>query len=202
MATNSYIPMNFLTVCGKAFIFDEVQTVKNANLDTDSFEMSTLPAERSWIRSKDNKFVFFNVEEKKFEAQTMNAVQRRKPECQFEFQLYKENNLDTFKRAVIVYYCPANSGAKPMVACCNEDNRIHAEEMDLPREIMEPAHKAVFLRHEIATSMYELRSSLYKNKYLGFKESESDGLYTLVLLEKAEDVVDEACQISISKCKQ
>lgn len=50
-------------------------------------------------------------------------------ECQFEFQLYKENNLDTFKRAVIVYYCPANSGAKPMVACCNEDNRIHAEEM-------------------------------------------------------------------------
>lgn len=73
---------------------------------------------------------------------------------------------------------------------------------DLPREIMEPAHKAVFLRHEIATSMYELRSSLYKNKYLGFKESESDGLYTLVLLEKAEDVVDEACQISISKCKQ
>lgn len=54
-------------------------SVKNANLDTDSFEMSTLPAERSWIRSKDNKFVFINFEEKKFEAQTMNAVQRRKP---------------------------------------------------------------------------------------------------------------------------
>ncbi|XP_027136597.1 uncharacterized protein LOC109138612 isoform X1 [Larimichthys crocea] len=141
MATNSYIPMNFLTVCGKAFIFDEVQTVKNANLDTDSFKMSTLPAERSWIRSKDNKFVFINFEEKKFEAQTMNAVQRRKPECQFEFQLYKENNLDTFKRAVIVYYCPANSGAKPMVACCNEDNRIHAEEMAFQRiwQYIQPA---------------------------------------------------------------
>nr|AQR55703.1 IL-18 [Miichthys miiuy] len=200
MATNSYVTMNFRTVCGKAFVFDEIQTVKN--VDADSFEMSTLPAERSWIWSKDNKFVVINFEQKNFEAQTMNAAQLSKPECQFEVKLYKENNLDTFKRAVIVYHLPASSGAKPMVACCNEDNSIHAEEMDLPREIMEPAHKAVFLRQEITTSTYELRSSLYKNKYLGFKESEcEDGLYTLVLLEKAEDVVDEACQISISKCK-
>lgn len=70
---------------------------------------------------------------------------------------------------------------------------------DVPQNIAEAAHEALFYRTEISTSCYLLESSTYPSNFLAFEQDVSNfTLSKLVLRHKERDEVDESCYIIMS----
>lgn len=71
---------------------------------------------------------------------------------------------------------------------------------EVPWNIGEQAHKALFYRTEIAPCCYLLESSVHQSKFLAFEEDASNHtLSRLVLRHRGKEEVDEACHITMEE---
>lgn len=68
---------------------------------------------------------------------------------------------------------------------------------ELPEDIKDSKHKAVFYLTELsASNTFTFESSMYLGKFLGFKPDEKNpSLKKLVLHQRYSDEVDESCEI-------
>lgn len=71
---------------------------------------------------------------------------------------------------------------------------------DIPRDIEENGHKAIFYLKQISSDKYMFESSLYPSYYLGFDHNSEEDYDTLIMRYKAEDEVDEVCNITLDEC--
>lgn len=71
---------------------------------------------------------------------------------------------------------------------------------EVPRNVNEKAHKALFYQTEIAPCRYLLESSVHLSKFLAFEEDMSNHtLSRLILRHKERDEVDESCCITMEE---
>ncbi|XP_070761853.1 uncharacterized protein [Enoplosus armatus] len=191
MATNGCTPATFSCICENAFYFED--------MEEDAFGISDQHC-KHLIRSKDNKFLLVNAKGQ-FQGQNLTSQQQCQPDCKFNIQIYKESSLVGRKgRAVMLY---AIKDGKKMVACCNANNEMYPEAMDLPKQIEETAHKALFYLIKLAneTNKYMFESSLYPQRFLGFEpNADNPSLNKLVLRHKGKDEVDDRCEMTFSDC--
>uniref|UniRef100_UPI0037E878F8 uncharacterized protein n=1 Tax=Semicossyphus pulcher TaxID=241346 RepID=UPI0037E878F8 len=196
MATDLYTPATFCGILENAFYFEVLlsflvaETDKNP-LEEDTFNIS-VDCRQYWIRSNKNKFLLLN-DDGKFTAQNLTTAQQSQSDGKFNIQIYNSCQLGETGRAVMLF---VNKDGKKMVACCNKNGEIYPEAMDLPNQIEENAHKAVFYRMRLAsTNKYTLESSLCPTKFLGFEcDGENQTLNKLVLRHVGKDEVDESCE--------
>lgn len=191
MANNGFSPVKFLSTTETAFYFE----VAGKDVEEDAFDAAAQPIRQHLIRSNDNKFLILNAEEQ-FQAQNLTTAQQCQPDCKFNIKFYNNSLGKSKGRAVMLY---VNKDGKKMVACCNEKHEIYPEEMqDLPKQIGESAHKAVFYRKP-TLSKYLLESSVYPTEFLGFEPDGDDHtLSKLVLRHIGEREMDESCEVIFS----
>uniref|UniRef100_H2M2N2 Interleukin-18 n=1 Tax=Oryzias latipes TaxID=8090 RepID=H2M2N2_ORYLA len=71
---------------------------------------------------------------------------------------------------------------------------------DLPNNICETKHKALFYRTKVSTNLYMFESSVYTSRFLAFEPLDNNPcIHKLVLRNKSEDEVDEPCQVIVSQ---
>ncbi|XP_067363320.1 interleukin-18-like [Channa argus] len=178
----------FFDTCSNGFYFE----MEPADVYEDAFNIST-QCPKCLIKSKDNKFLL--LKEDQFQAQNLTTTESG---CSFHIQIYKNNELGGDKGRPVILY--ANKDGKKMVVCCNEKEEICPVAMDLPNNIVETSHKAVFYLTDLkASNMFLFESSVYQYKFLGFEPDEHRPfLSKLVLQEKNYDEVVDSCEITIS----
>lgn len=71
---------------------------------------------------------------------------------------------------------------------------------EIPNDIEGNEHKAIFYLKQMSSSKYMFESSLYRSHYLGLDHNGGEVHHTLVLRHKAEDEVDERCNIEWVEC--
>uniref|UniRef100_A0A7N6AGM6 Interleukin-18 n=1 Tax=Anabas testudineus TaxID=64144 RepID=A0A7N6AGM6_ANATE len=115
--------------------------------------------------------------------------------CKFTVQIYQDSALEQKKgRAVILYTKKEDDN---ILVCCNEKNEICPVKMELPKEINESQHKAVFYLTELSASQVcTFESSLCRGQFLGFEDDkDKHSLKKLVLHPRDCDQVDDASEI-------
>nr|XP_046244360.1 uncharacterized protein LOC124058837 [Scatophagus argus] len=186
MATNCFL--NYFDATETAIYFEEA----GIDLNQDSFHISSLPAGQHLIRSKNNKFLILH--DKQFQEQDLTIEQQRCSESKFAIKMYHKGQEGRRGRAVMLY---VNKDGKKMMVCCNEKHEIQPVEMELPNNIEENSHKAVFYLTELSTTEYLFESSCFPSEYLGLEPALSN-LSKLVLHPKEEQEVVEVCQFYFS----
>uniref|UniRef100_A0AAQ6IAS2 Interleukin-18 n=1 Tax=Anabas testudineus TaxID=64144 RepID=A0AAQ6IAS2_ANATE len=189
MATCGSFNAEFRSICNNAFYFDD--TGESIDVDEDSFRMSR-QCSQHLIQSKDNKFLLFN-EKGQFRACDRSISQQS--ECKFTVQMYQDSALEQKKgRAVILYIRKKDN---TILVCCNEKNEICPVKMELPQEINESQHKAVFYLTKLsASNVCTFESSLCRGQFLGFEHDEDNpSLKKLALCPRYPDEVDDTSEI-------
>ncbi|XP_054457320.1 uncharacterized protein LOC129093342 [Anoplopoma fimbria] len=217
MASCCCSPVTWIGTCNDAFYFQVVSA--DTGVDEDSFGISKRCL-NYWVRSKDNKFLLLNSEQQ-FQVQNLTSELLCQPDCKVKIQIY--NNLDmhyvknegknmvacrgetdAIKRgregmAVMLYV--ENEGKK-IVVCGGETDNIYPEKMEtLPEEIKGSNHKALFYMTKLSpANTFWFESSMYPSMYLGFEpDGFNPSLNKLVMHNKAQDEVDESCQLILLK---
>lgn len=189
MAAGDEAEVNFFYANETACYFRD----HDKDVDEDGFRFKCVSLK--WIRSKNNKFLILN-DCSEFQAQNLTTTeQEHHPEHKFNVQVYM-NSDKLGPKGVILYVF---QDGKKLTVCCNDKLEVHPVEMDVPRNIAEKAHKALFYRTEVSTSCYLLESSLFPSKFLAFEPDVCDHtLSKLTLRHKERDEVDDSCYISMS----
>ncbi|CAJ1065992.1 interleukin-18-like [Xyrichtys novacula] len=190
MATNSFTPAHFCSVVKNTFYFNET------DLASDSFMMAN-NFRQCWIQCKSNKFLLLN-DDRQFQEEVLSIDQlQTQPECKFHIQYYNDSSLIRKQgRAVMLYVL--KDGEK-MMACCSEKHDVYSEALDLPKEIKENTHKAVFYMKRLPSTSdkHIFESTLFPSWFLALESDGNDSsLHKLVL---SHDGMDESCEFSFSQ---
>lgn len=194
METNSFTPVEFICTVKNAFYFQtrEPEIV----VKTDSYGMTSRICP-CWIQSNNDKFLFLN-DDGELEAQSRTTTQQSQSDCKFNIHFYTSSIRDgRAGRAVMLYN---NQDSKKKVVCCSDKREVYPEEMDLPSNIGENSHRAIFLRRRLTSTSdkFLFESSLYPSFFLAFElDKENPSLNKLVLRQKAWDEVDESCLMAL-----
>ncbi|XP_047191820.1 uncharacterized protein LOC118299517 isoform X4 [Scophthalmus maximus] len=187
MATNNCIPVQFLETSSNAFYF--------GGAESDSFHSPTYN-----LQCKDNKFLLLN-NDGQFQLQDLSAQEQCRPDCRFNIHIYNDSSLEQMQGISVMLY--TNRNGKKIMACCRDHNEIYPEAMDLPREIAEAAHKALFCLTKLSGEKYMFESIAYPNKFLGFEPVEGrPSLKKLVLRMKGPDGVDDSSEVNLNRCNE
>ncbi|XP_047191815.1 uncharacterized protein LOC118299517 isoform X1 [Scophthalmus maximus] len=197
MATNNCIPVQFLETSSNAFYFGGAESESEVEADsyTDSFHSPTYN-----LQCKDNKFLLLN-NDGQFQLQDLSAQEQCRPDCRFNIHIYNDSSLEQMQGISVMLY--TNRNGKKIMACCRDHNEIYPEAMDLPREIAEAAHKALFCLTKLSGEKYMFESIAYPNKFLGFEPVEGrPSLKKLVLRMKGPDGVDDSSEVNLNRCNE
>ncbi|KAM7399800.1 hypothetical protein PAMP_019044 [Pampus punctatissimus] len=188
MATNGGLLVGYCDLCDSAFYFQD--------LDEDSFQKSPRQPLDRFIQSEDNKFLILNAVGG-FQVKDCSVSEQRKPGCMFCIQIYNDGR-NSCNSPVILY---TNKDDSKMMVCCKDDSEIYPEAMELPTEIGENGHRAIFYLIKIAgCEKYKLKSSLYPNKFLGFEpDKDNPSFKKLVLRDHKYDEIDQDFFVNLHK---
>ncbi|KAM4566383.1 uncharacterized protein PAE49_010034 [Odontesthes bonariensis] len=191
MAANGYlpIPITFLHTCENSFYFQEVENLPD--LEEDFSESLPSLSSTFWIQSKDQKFLIMT--EENFQVYNLDVPERKQPECKFNIQVCTDDSREV-RRPVMLY---ANEDNQKMAVCCRNETEVYPECMELPERT---PHKALFYPKYISSDKFTFESTVYRKRFLAFQQ---DGGFPcgmkLCLCPKADDVVDERCEITVSQ---
>uniref|UniRef100_A0A3B4V706 Interleukin-18 n=1 Tax=Seriola dumerili TaxID=41447 RepID=A0A3B4V706_SERDU len=149
------------------------------------------------LQSNDDKILLLHGDTE-FQARflSIREQQQCQNDCIFNIHIYNNSSTEIGGRAVMLY---VKKNGKMMVACCNGDNGICPKQMDLPKEIKENKHEALFIMNKLkGTDRYMFESTMYQNKFLGFEPLDNDpNLNKLVLRSKGYDEPDDSCEVNL-----
>ncbi|KAM9732719.1 interleukin-18-like [Menidia menidia] len=169
-----------------SFYFQEDDN--EADLHKDSFCISPGAPRTFWIQNMQQKFLIMT--ENDLEVRDLDDVERKQPECKFKIQIYHDLSWESKIGKPVMLYT-IKDGQKMVVSCPNE-NEVCPEPMDLPDQIDDTGHKALFCSKSVATGKVMFESTFYKNRFLAFEpEGSLPGVWKLTL-RLQEDTVDES----------
>ncbi|XP_068507542.1 interleukin-18-like [Syngnathus scovelli] len=190
MMSTSGLSSKFLDVEKNCFRFQ-------VPVDMDEQDGSTLrKSEQSFnrlIRNNDNKYLLL-VDGSKFKVQNLTKQQQYNPGCKFTFHFYEKSSLEPMEGMPVMLYTITNSGK--IVVCCGDHKKIYPKAMDIPDNIEDGNHEALFYMTQLSgTNKYMLESSRYPQECLGLQQLKEDPSHlTLVFKTYAED---EQCVITL-----
>ncbi|XP_029374011.1 uncharacterized protein LOC115053439 isoform X2 [Echeneis naucrates] len=192
MADRDCSTLSFVSVLHDAFYF----TVGDSDLEEDAYKVSQRCIIRR-LHSNDDKILLLS-DDGKFEALQLTKEEQEKNECKFNIQFCDKSFNDLKKgRPVIVFVKDDN---RKKLACCKEKNEVYPKAMEIPEEIDSMDLNVLFYLTQLqGTKKYMFESLAFKGKFLGFEPvSNSDHMSKLVLVSKAYDVPDDACEFSLT----
>lgn len=113
----------------------------------------------------------------------------------FCIQPYRCSETNQTGKAVMLYI--NQEDGKKKVVFCKDAREVSLDNLEIPQDIDENGHKAIFYLNKLSSAKCIFESSLYRSHYLGFNHNSGEDHDTLVLLHKAEDEVDEVCNIDV-----
>ncbi|KAF6720895.1 hypothetical protein FQA47_010990 [Oryzias melastigma] len=185
--------LNFVGTCEDSFLFEEAPS----GMEEDAFRISNCNLSNCWIQSKEQKFLILR-DSGSLDVQDLNLEERQQSECRFNIQYYLNTNRETTRKRPVILYALKND--QKVAVCCHDEQKICSQAMDLPKNIDEANHKALFYRTKVSTNLYMFESSVYRSCFLAFEPLEKGScFYKLVLRHKLEDEPDEPCQVIVSQ---
>ncbi|XP_075892016.1 uncharacterized protein LOC142895120 isoform X2 [Nelusetta ayraudi] len=176
------IPVSFLCATDTAIYFEVTVT----GLAEDSFTISN-GLTMKIFKSRD---MFLTV--KDTQLQTSDEFDK------FCIQPYRCSETNKSGKAVMLFV--NQEDVKKKVVFCKDRREVSLDNLEIPKDIEGNEHKAIFYLTPISSVKYMFESSLYRSHYLGFDDNGGEDHETLILRHKAEDEVDERCNIELEEC--
>uniref|UniRef100_A0A3P9L4P6 Interleukin-18 n=1 Tax=Oryzias latipes TaxID=8090 RepID=A0A3P9L4P6_ORYLA len=201
LAEMEAVTLTFFGTCEDLFLFEVLPSPVCQGAPTrcegDGFRISKCTQSNCWIQSKEQKFLILH-NTGTLDVQDLNAEQRQQSECRFNIQYYQNTSRDATKKRPVILYAFKNG--QTVAVCCHDEHTICSQPMDLPENICETKHKALFYRTKVSTNLYMFESSVYTSRFLAFEPLDNNPcIHKLVLRNKSEDEVDEPCQVIVSQ---
>uniref|UniRef100_UPI003AB035BD interleukin-18-like n=1 Tax=Centroberyx gerrardi TaxID=166262 RepID=UPI003AB035BD len=169
--------------------------VDNTGIESDSFKRSD--SSINWIKNRDNFLVMDNEGNLLFKG--LPKQQQSEYGCKFSVQFYNAN--EPCKGKAVTLFTTKDSSKK--VVCCSETGEICAETLDVPGEIGDGGHKALFFLKTVkgSSATFRVESSVRRSHVLGF-EADANNPYMkrLVLRLYNEREVDVDCHMQVLRC--